>query len=338
MFGHYHGHRNFLKIDATAIIIGKTQNFSVPFNHNIKNNTFIPKSFNIKWEDVTELHISLDVSYEITVWAKQNGVPFPQESGAGFYKIIQKWDVNYSQDGISLLGSRAIDQGSSPGKEATLVVAMNLNVQEYNKKTTLSAAIMVLKFSLGYTRQGATFGFSVGPFSASGGGGSTSSGYSKDYEIRMDYLAVGKPEAAKAKVMLPDDVIRGPIITFERDEWDMPGDMLNRIRTDWYIPLNRQYPALSEAVKDARVPISVFGYASSTGTPQHNLELSAKRANSVVQALKIVTGSDKLWIIIVPRGSSQVRTAGEVDQEKRVSFELARETSELIVSDAGTKP
>jgi outer membrane protein OmpA-like peptidoglycan-associated protein len=68
------------------------------------------------------------------------------------------------------------------------------------------------------------------------------------------------------------------------------------------------------------VPVEIAGHADASGTPEHNLELSERRAQAVLDYF-VVKGEDPIRFIVVGYGDTQpLSPTATPDQNRRIEF------------------
>ncbi|AHY50704.1 hypothetical protein [Bradyrhizobium japonicum] len=330
------GDRNYLNIEARAVLVG-TRIIDIPFLYNVLTREFVPHSIPIKWNDVSEIKIPILIDYKVTRWRSSGpGLPIPVAKGVGSYDLVQSWAIKYVGSDVLLEAPTLKDNGSASSKDSDIVVSARVETTQWSPKLGLATVKLLVKLSAGETRQGATFGLQVGGQHASAGVSSspqtTTSAYSKDYELKVSYLVTDRPKPSVEERFLRTDVY------FAEDKDDLLSQDIVKLRDEWYYPMTERYPALSTAVREGKCPITLIGYASDTGPANltkkedYNVKISRRRIDSVANGLRKIMDSDKIAFQRDARGQADVTQRGAADQEKRVRISIDRGTADGLIS------
>ena len=323
--------RNYLKIDAKATLLsGDGRKKEIPFRSRWFSHIFTPISTEVKWMDVTELQIAIDLDYLIA--DTEGGSLFDMMGlmGTGRIKTIKSWQLDWGDDGVTLTDSVEIDDGSRPGDQADIVVNVSFEETKYARGNGLRSVKLILKTLCGTKKDGLSFGLTKGAVS----GDVTlirgsERAHKKDYTLDLSYLIYGKE---KPKIVVDEKFLRTFVWGYKEDKDDFTTEQIRIVQTEWWYPLLEKFPALADAIKQGRCMLAVDGFASTTGNDRsYNLTISQKRANSVVQGLKKIVGPN-VACVVTPHGDVAATQTGPADQEKRVEISISKATAEMFVN------
>jgi hypothetical protein len=289
------------------------------------NNDFTPLSLTENWKEVEEIHIIVDIDYNIMVATTFH--PFKAQ-GAGSYRLDQGWRVVYGDNGL-VLEPKPYKNVVPASGSGDFAFAVDLLTDQNPRENGPTYASLLLRLRGGETDDGITLGVTAGPATIGGAFAKSSASYVEDYELKLNINVNGKPGKQPEPIILPADMLK-EVVYFDEpikagntpgeDQPNLSAAELRRLEDTWIRPLQSRAPELYDVIKSGDCPLTLMGYASDTGNVQYDFAISQKRITSVTEALKNLIGSERLKINRVPLGHYAARQTGAVAREKRVEI------------------
>lgn len=321
-----HKYKGGINIDAKVSIIGDVTH---ELDFTGFSAIFLEKYWHIKWQTVTEIKLNINIDYALyednianvaLVQIMQNSrvqKNYPNAPGTGHYKFSTSWLVHYGDDGLTFDPQGTVDLGSNGGSSG-VAVAVELTQNQNSHEADAAFVSLLIKMKAGDSSDGLSFGlYGVG---VSGLGASKSS-YSLDVPLKVFLYAVNRPSKEKP-VTIPEDLLSFSV-RFMENERVISDAHLSRL-DDWISRLKRDSPSLTGAIKGGKVPISLSGYASTTGSTKVNDKISLDRVTSLEIEIKRKFESRAIRFLRQAKGNREAEQKGAVPAERRVDIKLDR--------------
>jgi hypothetical protein len=318
---------NLILIDGQGTILQRVPYSMIPITGDC-----IPKTWWIKWKQVTEIRISLDVDYEIMTLNKTWG---GMKKSEGSYRLLQPWRVVYGEAGILTepLPSYNVKPAHGSGDYAVQVLPL---IPDQNPHEAGPAYVaVVLKLIGGSTDDGV----SVGVKGVDVNIGKSSSSSAEDYRFKTIIQVSGRPEKSE-QITLPDELLRHAVYFDEptkpgktpgEDQPNLNANELRRLQ-EWRMALQSRAKELYWVIGNGECPIVLTGYASTTGTPQYDLEMSKKRIVSVREAIRGEIKNPKIKFSEIPKGHGSATQSGPQAREKRVEIYIDSQAAQRAIA------
>jgi hypothetical protein len=281
---------------------------------------FLPLPLTVNWKQVEEVHITVDIRYDIKVWS--NGIVVA--TGVGKYQLDQGWRIVYGENGLVLV-PKPFKNVVPPTGAGDFAVAVDLAADQNPHETAPTDASLLVRLKGGYGDDGIKIGVKGVGVSL----GKSSGNYGEDYELKLNINVKGKPDKQPEPIILPPDLLR-MIVYFDdpikvgkppgEDQPNLSVAELHRLDDTWIKALQTRAPELYDVIKSGDCPLTLIGYASDTADRQYDIKISDKRINSVAEAIKDLIRSEQVTFKPVPRGHDAARQTGVVAREKRVEI------------------
>ncbi len=305
----------YMKVNATIRLIdgsGKALRF-VPFIFG--STDFVPHVLHLKWKEMQEIEqigIFIDIDYDIVA------VPMDSKAqGQGSFRLLQPWRVTQGQNGV-LLDKINFKHLVSPKYSKGFAVGVELNTDQTPRESDVAFVSLQLRLTGGFTDAGFTVSVGYGPVSAGVPVGEIGGSYLQDYEFKATIHIHERPEKSDP-INLPADLLTH-IVYFDEptrpgkapgeDQPNLSATELRRLEDAWVKPLQSRAKELYWVISDGKCPITLKGYASTTGTRKHDDEMSDRRISSVEEAIKGAFESDKINIVPIPKGHGSATQPG----------------------------
>jgi hypothetical protein len=327
----------YMKVNATIRLIdgsGKTLRV-VPFIFG--STDFVPHVLHLKWKEMQQIEqigIFLDIDYDIVVMPMEK-----KAQGKGSFRLLQPWRVTQGQNGV-LLDQLKYKHLVSPKFSEGFAVQVELNPDQTPRESDVAFVSLQLRLTGGFTDDGFTVNVGYGPVSAGAPVGAIKGRYLQDYEFKATIHIHERPEKSDP-VNLPADLLTH-IVYFDEpirpgkapgeDQPNLSATELRRLEDAWVKPLQSRAKELYWVISNGKCPIILSGYASTTGKPRHDDEMSDRRIRSVEEAIKDAFKSDKINIVPIPKGHGSATQRGVVAREKRVEIKIDRQDAERAIA------
>lgn len=280
---------------------------------------FIPLPVTVNWKQVEEVHIAVDIRYDIKVWS--NGIVVA--TGVGKYQLDQGWRIVYGENGLVLV-QKPFKNVVPPTGTGDFAVAVDLAADQNPHETAPTDASLLVRLKGGYGDDGIKIGVKGVGVSL----GKSSGSYGEDYELKLNINVKGKPDKQPEPIILPADLLSEIVYFDDRKPGKPPGEdqpnlsaaELRRLGDTWIKALQTRAPELYDVIKSGDCPLTLIGYASNTAGRQYDIKISDKRIDSVVEAIKDLFRSKQVTFKRVPRGHDAATQTGAIAREKRVEI------------------
>lgn len=327
-----------INIDAKVIISGDV-------THELEfsdiNSIILDKYWHIKWNKVSKITINVKIDYGLV---RKNSVvdammypltqspraqkDYPDLPGTGHYNLSTSWLVQYGESGITFAPQGIVDLGSNGGA-AGVAVAVELAQNQNALEADAAFVSLMIRMKGGDSSDGISFGLlGVG---VSGIGASKSS-YSRDLPLKVFLFATDRPRKEKPAT-IPEDLLSFSV-RFAENERVVSDAHLSRL-DDWISRLKREAPNLTGAIKGGKVPISLSGYASTTGSAKVDDRISQDRVTSLEIEIRRKFESKAIRFVRQAKGHREAEQKGAVPAERRVDIKLDRAEAIKAVQGSG---
>ena len=332
--GKYKGKIN---VDAKAIIVGRTINELYFHGYSA---ILQAQYWHILWKTVKEIKLIVKIDYalhEDTVAGSAIGSitrspevqkNYPNMPGTGHYNFSTSWLVHYGSDGLTFDPQGTIDLGSTAGSSG-VTVAVELAQNQNTHEADAAFVSLLIKMKGGEASDGLSFGlYGVGV----SGIGASSSSFSRDMPLKVFLFALNRPSKEKPAA-IPEDLLSFSV-RFVENERVISDAHLSRL-DDWISRLKREAPNLAGAIKGGKVPITLSGYASTTGSAEVNDKISQDRVTSLEIEIKRKFESQAIRFVRQAKGKREAEQKGAVPAERRVDIKLDRAEAIKAVQGPG---
>lgn len=330
-------YKGTINIDAKLIIIGDVTH---ELDFTGISAIFLAKYWHIDWQKVREIKLVVKIDYALhkdsVAGSVLSGViqnpktqkNYPNMPGTGHYNFSTSWLVHYGADGITFDPQGTVDLGSTAGSSG-VAVAVELAQNQNTHEADAAFVSLLIKMKGGESSDGISFGlYGVGV----SGIGASSSSFSRDLPLKVFLYAVNRPRKEKPAA-IPEDLLSFSV-RFVENERVISDAHLSRL-DDWISRLKREGPNLTGAIRSGKVPITLSGYASTTGSAKVNDKISQDRVTSLEIEIKRKFESQAIRFVRQAKGKREAEQKGPVPAERRVDIKLDRAEAIKAVQGPG---